>query len=251
MKKILTVLSVLALSALVTIGQSQQSGGYPDSWSGGFAGGFFKKDTTFIINWNFDTGMPEVTEVGGVDIIVHPTNSVVTDSVLRLIVSGGGSDYVQVAIPDFNEAWLRINFRISDADTSRWGADQTTTVATIKNASTANGEGRIRVILSTGDLRWRIDYKDDAGASSNTVGSTVVVTDTWYSLLWHIKKSTASGADDGISNLKVDGVEIIAVTDWDNPITAYNSLRLGYDSHDIDCILYIDDVVFFSEEGLP
>lgn len=205
-------------------------------------------DTVFLIADNFlDGNLDNWTEVGNVSVV-----SFEGSNVLKITVEGGGSDNIYQTIPSCNEYEYRFRVHISDADTSDgWTNGELCYLTEIKQSGTNNGRSMFGVIHTGGTLKWMVSYTDDAGGSTTSNGTTEVDTDTWYTLLWHIKKATATGADDGISNLKVDGVEEIAITDWDNPAVTYNHISAGYWSSPFNAIYYIDPVVFWSNEGLP
>jgi len=170
---------------------------------------------------------------------------------LKITVVGGGTNNIYQTIPSCDEYWLRMKVLISDADTSGWDNNELLVVTTLRNSGTTNGQGAVRIKRSGGNLVWETYYKNEDGTTSNDITSTVVVTDTWYSLLWRIKKSTAAGADDGFCELRVDGVLVSTLPGWDNDATIYNRLNAGLDASTLNAIYYLDPVVLWSREGLP
>jgi len=198
-------------------------------------------DRTYV-DENFDTGsLAGWTPEGGVDLIKNP-DGIATDSVLRVTVSGGGSDHIQRTITDRDEHWLSCSLYISDVDTSGWDEGEYISVAWVGPTAGNNGAGRVAVYRVGEALKWRIAYWDDDEGYSIGQSAATLSTNTWYSLIWHTKKATAAGADDGISNLKVDGTEVIAITDWDNEEALLVILRVPLVSSTLDAIYYLDNV---------
>ena len=279
MKRVLTILSVLAFSAFFIF--AQQEGDYGGDLSGDFGGGYYSEppdDTTFILNWTFGTGMPSGvteagnvsidssfdttylgedfdtnslagwTEVGGVDLIVHPTNGVVTDSVLEITVSGGESDNIQKTFSAVNECWKFFSFRFTSADTVDWNDDEYIFISVLENASSANGIALLTVVRLSGVMKWRLFYRADDLGPDWAVSSDTLVADTWYNLILHVKRASAAGANDGVFDLTVDGVdEIISVTDWDNDEITYDRTEEGNWASELDAIYYIDNVLLQGE----
>ena len=246
MRKILLIIAFFCLFFAVTAGgdfrKSGFSGGLEDAIESAFAG----NDTIFIFHWNFYNGMPaNVTEVGGVSVV-----SFGGSNVFKVDVVSGGSDYAQITIISTNEYRARIRFRITDADTSGWADSELIRVVVVRGSAGVNGEARLAIYRDSGQLKWILYHYDDVGGLTFTFG-TVVVTDTWYNLEWHIKKSTAAGADNGICALKVNGTVVANKITWNNDATIYDEFYLGGTSSTLDAIYYIDDVKLWSPEGLP
>jgi len=245
MKKVLTITATLCLFFTVSVGGVDFRKSGPDTaFKETIIPAFFDKDTIKIIHETFsDNLLDGWTEVGGGE---------ATGQQLKVTVSGGGSDYIQKTIPSCDEYRYVLRFFFTDADTADWDDGESIVFSSIKQSDTDNGYGWLAVVLDSGSLKWRISYKSDLGATQKTLSTTTLSTNTWYNLVWHIKKATSSGADNGISNLSVDGVvNIINVTAWDNDATNYELVRAGRYASSLNAIYYIDDVKLWSPEGLP
>lgn len=244
MRKVLSIFAVLILAAVSVFAQEQ--GKLPGGLHGG-RWGATAIDTTPIVQWSFTGGMPaDATEVGGVSVV-----SFGGSKVLKVDVVDGGSDFIYQTVTDRDEAWISCRFHFTDTDTLGWGNNEGVDLIVIKNVADDNGRGVVGIILESGILKTKMFYNSDIGGGANVLGTTEIVTDTWYTLLWHIKKATAAGADDGICNLKLNGVEETARTNWDNDAATYNQFRNGGGASVLDCIFYIDDVKLWPPEGLP
>jgi len=240
MRKLLAVILLCFLAVASAFGQARK---LPVGGTlGGTLGGTSPSDTIPILHWTFTGGMPpNVTEVGGVSVA-----SFGGSNCLKVTVDGGGSDYIQQTIPSCSEYWLRMRFHITGADTAGWDNAEYIRVAKIAESGTENGKARIFILRDGADLKWCTFHTDDDG-TGHTSGGTTLSTDTWYNIVCHIKKGNGTG----ILNLKVDGVEVTAVADWDNNATVHNQLFAGESASTLNAIYYIDNVRLYSPEGLP
>lgn len=276
MRKILTIITAFCLFLSVPAGGNFRKSEFTGRLEKTLNSSLAIKDTIRILHWTFNNGMPDVTEVdgvavanvsyghtyidedfdtgslgdwtktGGVDLIQHPDRGVL-DSVLEVTVSGGGNDGIFQTITDRDEVWYRLRFQLTDADTVGWVQFESIVFATLGEAAGDVGRGQLRVRLVSGKLLWEATcYDDDVGATS-TQSVVEVVTDTWYSLEWHVKKSTAAGADNGISSLSVDGTSVLSKANWDNDTPVYARLDAGASASVLDCIYYIDLVLLADE----
>lgn len=276
MKKTLTILAALCLFLAVSASGQFRRTGFEARSTDKFETKFAGRDTVYIIEELFSSGLDGWTEaggvavgnvsyghtyldedfdtgslagwsdIGGVALIVKPGGAT-TDSVLKVTVSGGGTDQIYQTIDDRDEVWLSFDFFLTDADTSGWGSTEIVGISRLAETSGNNGAGYVAIVDINNELKWRVVYYDDDGGATTVNSDILVETNTWYSLLWHVKKAAAAGADNGIASLKVDGIEVIAVTDWDNEAATYAKFYAGYTSSPLDAIYYIDNVLLQGE----
>ncbi len=245
MRGVWTFLAILCLFHTVSASGDFRKSGPDTALEPSLESAFFGNDTIPIIHWTFYSGMPaNVIEVGGVSVV-----SFGGSNVLKVTVSGGGSDYIQQTIPDISIVWYSCSVYVSKADTNGWANNETTPVCYIRTGAASElGLGALKIILTSGAMKWRILYYDDDGSPQGINSTATISTDTWYRLKWYIKK----GASAGISNLEVNGVaDVINVTTWNNNASVYSILWSGGLASTLDAIYYIRDVKFWSREGLP
>lgn len=250
MRRILTVLTALALSVIITFGQSQQSGDCDNDLSGDLVGGYPEvvapAGTTYVIYEDFDTSSIKLwTAVGGVDLIQKPGGAT-TDSVLEVTVAIGG-DIIYQSIDDADEFYASWNFTLNSGH-SDWDNNEYTRGSGFLNSTTSARNLFVGVKDDSETKRWYIQYQGDATSYATEIGT--VSLDTEYLVEVYLKRS--SGSDDGQIFVWVDGDSLYAVSNIDNNEIETGRITMGNQyAGELDAVLIIDNVKVWEPSGLP
>ena len=152
-------------------------------------------------------------------------------------------DYVTRDTPPLKEAWLMYRFNLLPGYS--WTKDQSIIGSGITDGAF------VGVVNLMGSPMFRVRVERDGGFDYYVPAMPAIAEGIWHDIKIHVKSATAAGANDGLVEIWINGVQIFNASGIDNDTKTIKKLTMGnafYAPSSVAMRLALDDVRFSNRE---